>query len=129
MTTITWDGKEMAGDKLSCAGGTPTRTTKVFRIDVNGSVYLIGGAGNSGDCQAFIRWARSGFVGDRPKMTDCTMLVVSDGVITRHFSDSENPVEIETSYWAEGSRADYALGVMAHVRWILIPALALTLTW
>jgi hypothetical protein len=66
---------------------------------------------------------------DGKEMTDCTMLVVSDGVITRHFSDSENPVEIETSYWAEGSRADYALGVMAHVRWILIPALALTLTW
>ena len=115
MTTIAYDGKVMAGDKMTSHGGTPTPTTKVHRVELYGKTYLIGGAGNSGDCQAFIRWAKAGFLdNEKPKMTDCTMLMVCDGVITRYFHDSENPVEIEKTFWAEETGANYALGVMAH---------------
>ena len=115
MTTIAYDGKVLAGDQLMVANGTPMGIPKVHRIaTVDGTVYLVGGAGNVGDCQAFAHWVRKGLpAGEKPKLTNCTMLVVCRGKITQYDNEFEHPSEISKDFWAVGSGANYALGVMA----------------
>ncbi len=65
MTTIATDGKSMAGDSMTSAGGEVTMLApKVHRMD-NGSI--IGCAGDTTDCRAFVRYMREQ-KGERPSL-------------------------------------------------------------
>lgn len=117
MTTIAWDGKTLAGDKLTSMGGTPIVSTKVHAVkNTHGIVeYLVGCAGLAADCQAFVRWVEGGFVTERPNFQDVNALLIHDDGRIDHYTEMENVHHVgKLSYWAEGSGANYALGALAH---------------
>lgn len=116
MTVIAWDGRELAGDKQSTHANmarTPTRTRKVYRVvGSDGEVRLIGCAGNSDDCQNYVRWAK-GLVLERPTFTSLHVLCIEER--RRVWSAEEKIIweRVRSKFWAIGTGSDIALGAMA----------------
>jgi ATP-dependent protease HslVU (ClpYQ) peptidase subunit len=115
MTTITWDGRTLAGDRQATSGGTPTTTTKVFKVKCKKKKYLVGFSGRLADGQAFLRFVERGFQ-DNPAIDTLTAMVIhEDGRVVTYDDTNANPCDLGIlKYWAAGSGADYALGAMAH---------------
>jgi ATP-dependent protease HslVU (ClpYQ) peptidase subunit len=113
MTTIAWDGMTLAGDRQATWGGTPTLTTKVFKVKIGKKKYLVGAAGNTGDCQAFVDFVKGGFKGE-PKYQEFTGIAIDQSGCMRVYSENPNPCVLNPKFWAIGSGGDYALGAMAH---------------
>lgn len=64
VTTIAWDGKQLAGDRQGNYGGTRVLLRKVHLIKTKtGGEYLVGAAGDSCLIAAWTRWV----VGDGPE--------------------------------------------------------------
>lgn len=117
MTTIAWDGKTLAGDRQSTFDGTPARTRKVFRFSRpdRGDVVLCGCAGDTGDCQVYIRWAKDKDAIKKGPPAFKSLVVLSIDSKRRIWCATENMhwYRIGAKFWAIGSGAEYALGAMA----------------
>lgn len=120
MTTIAWDGKSLAGDRMLSIGSAAVRSpkSKIQRIVFCGEESLVGGAGSVEAIGAFICWLKSGGADDRaplPSDSDgCQYSVIvanRNGVY--YFANSTKPVFLGKVAWAIGSGADYALGAIA----------------
>jgi len=112
MTTIAWDGKTLAGDRQCTWGGTPTPTTKVFKVKIDKKKYLIGAAGATADCQAFVEFVKGGFK-DTPTYKEFTGLVIDREGRMTVYSENPNSSVLNPKFWAIGSGGEYAMGAMA----------------
>jgi ATP-dependent protease HslVU (ClpYQ) peptidase subunit len=114
VTVIAWDGKTLAGDKLTSFGGMHATTTKVHRI--NGC--LVGGSGNSAQIQEMLAWLRAGADVDKfPSSQRCdrdcaTILVIHPDGQVRQYEHTPYPLVIHNTRWAIGSGRDFALAAM-----------------
>lgn len=106
MTTIAYDGKTLAGDRQSTFAGTPARTRKVFRT----KEYLFGCAGDTGDCQAYVRWALG--KEKQPPLSNVLILVIDRRMRIWCATEKMNWYQIGATFWAIGSGANYALAAM-----------------
>lgn len=120
MTTIAWDGKSIAGDRLMTIGGTPVTSpeSKIRKLTYDGQPALAGHSGTSEYGRALVAWIADGCrPGDAPELrTDedngCAAMVCTREGVTL-FSNSVRGVFLGKIRWAMGSGADYALGAMA----------------
>lgn len=75
MTTIAWDGKELAADSCSWSGGARRRVRKVFKVKAqDGSRFLVAFAGNGSFAQAVLAWMR----GERARPTPTDYMPPTD---------------------------------------------------
>jgi ATP-dependent protease HslVU (ClpYQ) peptidase subunit len=113
MTTIAWDGKTLAADKLVSFGGLPRTVTKIFRV---GSV-LVGIAGNAAEGYDMIEWVRGGCKAEdfpasqRDKDSWVSCLLVSDRELAL-YERAPKPIVIEDGFFACGSGRDFAMAAM-----------------
>ncbi len=109
MTTIAANFKDgiMVSDSRCTCGGTWVPTTKIYRIGEE----LIGIAGNVLDEQKWLKWARTGKKGPRPKLEAFTAIVLRpDGVYEIDGTGVE--LLIERGFHAIGSGGAPAIAVM-----------------
>lgn len=74
MTTVAWDGQQLASDSRITRGGAvmPVQPRKVFRI----RGHLIASAGYLDDCDRWTEWFVRGCRGRRPNMRNVRALVI-----------------------------------------------------
>lgn len=121
MTIIAWDGRTLAGDRMSTVGGTPIRDAepKVHRMRApNGRLALFGFSGNSSFRSAYLHWLCGG---EEPQIKqgetmNWAIVAIVEPRWVYYRSDTANRWDLfgAMSYWAIGSGADYALGAMEH---------------
>ena len=113
MTTICWDGKTLAADRLALNSSLMRTTTKIRRF---GNLL----AGASGDLSATIEaleWVRRGrSAADWPEIQkdkdDFAALLVIDGGRILVYEKSPHPAEFHDLIFAIGSGRDFALAAM-----------------
>jgi hypothetical protein len=89
------------------------RTRKVYRVNgADGEIRLIGCAGDSADCQLYVRWAM-GFVKDRPSFTSLEVLCVDERGRAWWTDQRLNWLRITHPFIAIGNGGDFAIGAMA----------------
>ena len=112
MTTIAWDGKILAADKMADIHGYAVSVTKVKIINGN----LCFSAGDFDLIQELFAWAQNGYVpSDFPKCDKETWnpfhVIKPDGTILR-YERTAYPYTIEEKTFACGSGRDFALAAM-----------------
>ena len=109
MTTIAWDGKTIAADRL-CSYHS-NAVDKLVRMP-DGSVCA--GAGDSACVAELIAWIAGG-ASEKPTFPpdSMTVLQVFHGFRARYFQSRCVPFPVSTTFFAIGSGADYAMGAMA----------------
>lgn len=113
MTTIAWDGRVLAGDRLSHVGGTPVRARKVYRVrDPDGRIALVGFAGAMVAIEPILEWMRTGEKPSLKNLKWTVMLVDDERVVHYMTSETCRWDSIGSVVWAIGSGSDYALGAM-----------------
>ncbi len=116
MTTIAWDGRELAGDRMATIGGTPIPYRKVFRVTApNGRRALVGYSGSGAFVGAHLNWLRGG---ERPAFAherfNWGVLLIDDaGIVWHRCAWADYWERLRVRNWALGSGADYALAAMA----------------
>ena len=114
MTTIAWDGKTLAADKMGDAGGMRITVTKIRRAK-DGS--LLGGAGTAAFCLEMFDWIEAGAAPDKlPKNQEtddwsCIIRIMPSGKILR-YDKCAVPLVLEDGRTAIGSGRDYAVAAM-----------------
>lgn len=108
MTTIAWDGKTLAGDTRSTAGGFAYQTTKVFKLP-DGRLYGACGAAEEGE--AVLQWLVLG--GDKPQVKDFCAILIEDGKCFR-LEDKLIKFQVDSPFHAIGSGRDYAMAAMHY---------------
>ena len=114
MTVIAWDGKTLAADKLLDCNGYPARCTKIYRAP-NGDLYGTTGDSDGGRALQdwFVRRETATFpaaCADSGSRT--SMLVITAGGAIHLYCRQPLPIVIESTYFAVGSGADFALAGM-----------------
>ena len=116
MTTVAWDGIELAADCMSHFGDTPLRCRKIFKLRApNGRIGLFGFCGNLTYARAYRTWLvggpePSGFQAD----TQWQVMCIDDTGMVWWRGHTGNAWDaFGRRQWAFGSGADYALGAMA----------------
>jgi ATP-dependent protease HslVU (ClpYQ) peptidase subunit len=62
VTTIAWDGKSLAADRLVSSPGHKYSAKKLRKVELVDGDYLVAGfAGNADACSAMLAWAETGF--------------------------------------------------------------------
>jgi ATP-dependent protease HslVU (ClpYQ) peptidase subunit len=119
MTTVAWDGRSIAADRMYAIGNTPVRAPvpKIRRLTYRGVPAVMGTSGVTEYGLALMDWLESGApAGKEPELGEgddgCTVLVATAAGVWL-FANSCTGVMIGTLPWATGSGADYALGAMA----------------
>lgn len=113
MTVIAFDGETLAGDRQTTHEGTPSSTRKVFKIrGLDGGRFLIGCAGDTGDCVQYRRWA-TGSLKETPALTDIVVISIDEKKRIWCATQKMHWYQIGIKFWAVGSGANYALGAMA----------------
>lgn len=114
MTTIAWDGRTLAADRRRTLGDTPTPARKIFDVKApDGRRYLVGCAGDSWDCVAFMRWMRTQKPEDKPALSNFSAMAIDERHRVWYVAEKLVYHEIVMPFWAIGSGSDYALGAMA----------------
>lgn len=114
MTVIAWDGRYLAGDKMTNFGGLHATVTKVHRI--NGR--LVGGCGTQALIREMIDWISGGCdptrfpAAQRDEDKACSMLVVNAGGVVWQYETTPYPLVLENKFWAVGSGRDFAMMAM-----------------
>jgi ATP-dependent protease HslVU (ClpYQ) peptidase subunit len=120
MTTIAWDGKTLAADKLGNSSGLKYKVTKIFRIDQNhykGS--LVGFSGTYPASMALLHWLRTSpneedlypsIQANEDKNT-YALLITPDKRILK-WETGSFPFEIENDKIAIGAGRDFAIAAM-----------------
>lgn len=115
MTTIAWDGKILAGDRLFSNGPVAIgESTKIFKRKKDGA--LCGCSMNVALGTKFMQWFLKGERGKPPSLRDGeewarVVTIHPDGTITYH--EPEGSFKLETNKFAIGSGMEFALGAMA----------------
>lgn len=112
MTTVAYDGRMLASDKMANYGSTAIECTKIFKT-VEG--LLVGASGELDNTLPFKEWVLGGRdPKSRPTLTDAFSGIVIElnGAIT-YYTFRLVPSTITRKQWALGSGSDYALGAMA----------------
>lgn len=119
MTTVAYDGKTLAADKMSTTNGRPHLSVheKIRRINYHGQAALAAGAGTIVYSHTVIEWLNRGAPSDdKPDLPgpddSFTVMVVTEGGVFI-YTDSLVPVPVGNIPWALGSGSEYALGAMA----------------
>lgn len=119
MTVIVWDGKTLAGDRQSSAGGMRHTVRKVHRIvDEKQGVFLVGGAGSGVEVSEFMAWLCDGSdpaafpLALRDDKCDSMVIVITPDKKCLSYEDSPYPVEILDRCYAIGSGRDYAMATL-----------------
>jgi 20S proteasome alpha/beta subunit len=112
MTVIAWDGKKLAADKQSTAGGLKSKVTKLWRV----GAAIVGGSGDTVRCEEIVAWLRNGgdpasFPKPRSDMEAKILMITPDGKICL-FEESPYPMTIEDGFTAIGSGRDFATAAM-----------------
>lgn len=120
MTTVVWDGRSMAGERMYCIGGTPVKgpAPKIRRLTWKGVPAVMGASGVLEYGNALMDWLESGTPAGREPMLpsdddDGANVLLATADMTYLFHNSLTPVAIGKIPWAAGSGANYALGAMA----------------
>lgn len=114
MTTIAWDGRHMAGDKMSVNGTSKyARCTKVHKI--NGCLCAIAGPYDIG--MEMLHWFQEGanpddFPGIQMETNEATLLVITPERRITMYERSPVPLIFEQEMVAIGSGRDFALAAM-----------------
>lgn len=114
MTTIAYDGKVMAADRLHVSGYTKSYARKIWCLRPG---VIVGAAGPAATAAEVIDWLdRGGHPADFPKAQRedgwSLVLVVAHGRIMR-IEQGPIPIMIDGPYAAAGSGAEFALAAMA----------------
>lgn len=116
MTTIAWDGKTLAGDRLAVWAGLEMRCRKVYRVVApNRRVALVGYTGSVAFVNAHLHWLYSG---ERPTFSgpdlkwSVLMLAEGGGMWIRHDNVDYWDQITGRRTFAVGSGADFALAAM-----------------
>ena len=116
MTCIAWDGRELVADRQCTIGGTPIPFRKVYRVRApNRRVALVGYCGTAAFVRAHLHWLAGG---ERPEFRHerfrwSVLMIDDERRVWRRDEDADFWEEMLVRYWALGSGAEYALGVMA----------------
>lgn len=111
MTTIAWDGKTLASDRLQSWGGRPISKSKIFRI--KHKLYkAVGVCGNAVGSYAMLEK----LLGKRKELPtldvdDYNLLLIDKENKAWWLNGNEVPLEVP-SPWALGTGGEYALGAM-----------------
>lgn len=112
MTTIAWDGKTLAADRLANEGGLRFMVQKIFRLN-DGRLMGISGPLTLG--MMFVNWLNGG---ERPALSDMrddewiiALVVSPDGSLIR-YEKSCTPFAVLETRHAIGSGRDFALAAM-----------------
>lgn len=114
MTTIAWDGKTLAADRLAAYGSLATTITKIYRIDG----LLVGGSGESSLIGMMVEWVRGGRqisafpATQRDKDDWQPLLVVERDGSTSVYERTPHPIRHEQKFIAIGSGRDFAMAAM-----------------
>lgn len=115
MTVICWDGKTLAGDKMSADNWTARRVRKIMRV--RSGEALAGAAGDADRCRALMAWFDQG--GEFPDHlrrgdnTDATLLVIWRDGRCELYQREPFPIVLDgKELQAIGSGAEAALAAM-----------------
>lgn len=119
MTTIAWDGNELAADRKSHIGGVPSGgVTKVHRVIApNRRVALVGFSGSMAYGNAYLHWLAGGEQPEQQKFAEAkwAILMIDDRRTVYYRCDRCNVWDcLGRMPWAMGSGGDIARGAMAH---------------
>jgi hypothetical protein len=117
VTTIAWDGKTLAADRLRTVGSVPTPATKIFRapkacahVQADFVVAMYGVAGDSGDAVAFRQFVED--AGAKPALKNCSIIVI-DVAGRCWFSDESLRFHLcDLPSFGVGSGSEFAEGAM-----------------
>ena len=115
MTTIAWDGKTLAADRLGNAGSMMYETTKIRKTGYLGD--LLFAAGQFSEINMLYKWYEEGADPDKwPKHQDgdkweALMVIKSNKTIWR-YETQPTPWRIEAPFYAIGTGRDYAMAAM-----------------
>lgn len=121
MTTIAFDGRSIAADRMCSIGNTPVRSPhpKIRRLVYKNLPAVMGTSGSVEYGHALVDWLQAGaHAGKEPELSNdgdsnyCTVLLATKESVYL-FSNSCVGVPLGAIPWAAGSGADYALGAMA----------------
>ena len=114
MTTVCWDGKTLAADKMSSRGNTKhSKCTKVHKI--NGSLCAITGSFDVG--MELLYWFHNGAVVEdfpdiQAETNDSNLVVITPQRRITLYERSPHPLVFEQEFAAYGSGSDFALAAM-----------------
>lgn len=113
MTVIAWDGKTLAGDKMSCSIGYGYKVTKIHRLK-DGSIC--GFSGDGDHAIALLAWLNgdrdhAAFPSAQKDNDTCAFVVRPDG--TRYsIGKTPHPNPSEDQFYAMGHGRDFAIAAM-----------------
>jgi hypothetical protein len=112
VTTIAWDGRQLAGDRLGNSGGVPIELGKIW--DIEGE--FVGIAGLYEDGMAFVEWLLAGEdPASKPEVDESfRALVVRESGKCFRYESKLYPFEILEPYHALGSGRDFALAALHY---------------
>lgn len=114
MTVIAWDGKTLAGDRQSQAGGMRSAVRKIERI----RGHLVGGSGHSDHVREHMAWFADGAdpLSFPPSLRadNCPsiLLVITPARTVLAYEQTPYPIEILDRHYAIGSGRDFAMTAM-----------------
>lgn len=114
MTTIAWDGNELAADTLCAAPDGNFRCSKLWKV----GKYLIGCAGNMDSAELLVRWFVHGALKDdfpevqMDKSLCSTMLVIANPDEIWRYDQGYIPSRIKEKFYAIGTGSHCALTAM-----------------
>ena len=119
MTTIAWDGRSIAADRMYCVGNTPFPgpVPKIRKLVFRGKPAVMGTSGSVEYGTKMMDWLCDGAPPNSPPELSpdndesCSVLLATLDTVFL-FSNSLTGVPIGKRVWACGSGADYALGAM-----------------
>ena len=114
MTTIAWDGKALAADKLASSSSGNLHVTKIRRLSDG---RLVGGSGDAVLVFLFMDWLEAGSPLPRPTWSDeeekiCIIEVMPGGQVYRHEAFGRYPIACPCQA-STGTGAAFARGAMA----------------
>lgn len=115
MTTIAWDGKQLAADTMMTDGDMRVSVRKLRRLD-NG--LLVGGAGNAIAIGMFIDWLSipgdleaPEFDNDGDESEFVALVIMQDGAVVVYDKHCF-PLDVYEPHYAIGSGRCFAMGAM-----------------
>lgn len=114
MTTIAWDGKTLAADKMASSGNAKWgQCTKIFRTRAG----LVGFAGSADIAMALLHWVENGcepseFPTINAEENDTLAMVISPTGTVTIYERTPHPQILHNEFVAIGSGRDFAMAAM-----------------
>lgn len=107
MTTIAWDGKELACDSLLSAGGCVVPSDRVQKVFELPDGRLFAGSGRYAEVLMTFDWLRAGCKEPKPHLKEMDGIIVSTKG-AEYIDDLLRPWPVNARYYAVGSGQDFA---------------------